>query len=392
MARVPVEVLAPEYVVSYVPSGTVFARLMEQHRSLSGSSLLALGDPAFETAPLPEPPRQGVLVRVATPGGNAARAGLRGGDVLLSYRGTSLNSPADLDPLLAQQSSARVAYWRAGERKFASLEAGALGVVLDQRSPRAAVRAWRRAEELPTGGQRYQALPGTRLEVEALRRLVGTSQTTSLLGRLASEEQLARIVQGGRLAYFRVMHLATHGHIDEGSPDRSALILAADRQGPGRMTTQTILDRWRLDADVVVLSACETGLGGEGGGNGLVGFAHCFLARGARAVVLSRWKVEDTATALLMLRFYENLLGKRQGLKQSLGRAEALAEAKRWLAGLKRIETESLVARLSGGVLRGTEKVAPPRIKGQAAKVPEGDRPFAQPFYWVAFTLVGDPD
>jgi CHAT domain-containing protein len=230
------------------------------------------------------------------------------------------------------------------------------------------------------------------LEIHALRGLVGTSQTTSLLGKLACEEQLERIVQGGRLAHFRLVHLATHGLIDEGSPERSALILAADKDGPDRLTTQTILGKWRLDSDLVVLSACETALGGEGGGNGLVGFAHCFLARGARAVVLSRWKVDDTATALLMVRFYENLLGKRPGLKKALGRAEALAEAKTWLRSLPRKQAEVLAARYAGGVLRGTEGDARPLLKGKGANVPEGDRPFAHPFYWAAFVLIGDPD
>jgi CHAT domain-containing protein len=333
-----------------------------------------------------------VLVRVVTPGSNAARAGLRSGDVLLSYRGTALNSPADLGPLLTQPGRSRVVFWRDGQRHSASLEPGPLGVVLDRRTAGVAVAAWRRAEELPTRSGRYQALPGTRLEVQALRRLVGSHQTTTLLGRQASQEQVQRIVQGSRLGHFRLIHLATHGHIDEGSPGRSALILGADRQGPGRLATETILHKWRLDSDLVVLSACETGLGAYGGGNGLVGFAHCFLARGARSVVLSRWKVEDTATALLMVRFYENLLGKRVDLKKPLHRAEALAEAKRWLAGLKRQEAEKLAVRLSGGVLRGTEGDARPLVKDQGAKLPEGDRPFAHPFYWASFVLVGDPN
>src|SRR5207244_10004192 len=67
------------------------------------------------------------------------------------------------------------------------------------------------------------------------------------------------------------------------------------------------------------------------------------------------WKVDDTATALLMVRFYENLLGKRKELNKGLGRADALAEAKKWLAGLKRGDAEKLAVRLTGGVLRGTE-------------------------------------
>jgi CHAT domain-containing protein len=194
---------------------------------------------------------------------------------------------------------------------------------------------------------------------------------------------------------------ASHYAAAEGRPAQSALILSRDHLGraldgsrdyDGRLTAETILRQWRLDCDLVVLSACETGLGGEGGGNGLVGFAHAFLLAGARSVVLSRWKVDDTATALLMLRFYQNLLGKRTGLTTPLGRAEALSEAKSWLRGLKRAEAASLATCLAGGALRGTEGEARPLVKGKEAKLPAGERPFAHPYYWAAFVLVGDPD
>jgi CHAT domain-containing protein len=231
-----------------------------------------------------------------------------------------------------------------------------------------------------------QALPGTRFEVEALRQLVSPGRTTLLLGRLASEEQLDRINRAGALARFRLLHLATHGTVDEERPGRSALLLGRDR-----LTAQTVLGSWRLDADLVVLSACQTGLGKDAGGNGLVGFAHAFLAKGARSVVLSRWKVDDTATALLMVRFYENLLGRRKGVK-AMGRAAALAEAKDWLRTLPREEANRCAASLAGGVLRGTEGEAKPLVKGKPAKLPEGERPFAHPYFWAAFVLVGDPD
>jgi CHAT domain-containing protein len=226
---------------------------------------------------------------------------------------------------------------------------------------------------------------------------------TTLLGSNASEQELARLRSEGKLKGFRLLHFATHAEVNSQRPEQSALLLARDhlpgaleqaRQGKkvhdGRLTVAAIYDTWRLDADLVVLSACQTAMGRAAAGEGLLGFAHAFLAKGARSVVLSRWKVDDTATALLMVRFYENLLGKRQELKQGMKRAEALAEAKKWLAGLKRKDAGELAAQLAGGVLRGKEKPALP-FKGKPPKLPQGDRPFAHPYFWAAFVLVGDP-
>jgi CHAT domain-containing protein len=188
----------------------------------------------------------------------------------------------------------------------------------------------------------------------------------------------------------------------------SALILAQDRlptsidaevdralsgRAPlaGRLTVDTILKTWKLDADLVVLSACQTGLGAQAGMEGLLGFAQALLAKGARSVVLSRWKVDDAATTLFMVRFYENLLGKREGLRKPLPRAEALSEAKRWLRTLPRKEAEKLAVRLTAGRLRGTIDAPLPEAKGKKGKLPPGGRPFAHPYYWAAFVLIGDP-
>ncbi len=101
----------------------------------------------------------------------------------------------------------------------------------------------------------------------------------------------------------------------------------------GRLTVREIQHDWNLNADLVTLSACETALGREAGGEGFVGFTQALLMSGARSVCLSLWKVDDTATALLMTRFYQNMLGKRPGLSKPMPKAEALGEAKKWLAG-----------------------------------------------------------
>src|SRR5262249_43907128 len=151
---------------------------------------------------------------------------------------------------------------------------------------------------------------------------------------------------------------------------------------------------WELKAELVTLSACETALGREAGGEGFVGFTQALLMAGTRSVCLSLWKVDDTATALLMQRFYAKLLGRRVGLSQPVPKAEALAEAKGWLRGLTRDQVAKLAASLSGGEAR-SKGAATRKESEPALTVPGGpgnDHPYAHPYYWAAFVLVGDPD
>src|SRR5206468_12423552 len=127
----------------------------------------------------------------------------------------------------------------------------------------------------------YASLPGSKVEVETLSRLVPDSKL--LLGSAASEQTLEQMAEAGELKNYRLLHFATHGEVNEGIPTESALILAQDQIShklddqlartlshkkplDGRLTVGTILDKWNLDADQVVLSACETGLGAKAGG------------------------------------------------------------------------------------------------------------------------------
>jgi CHAT domain-containing protein len=122
-----------------------------------------------------------------------------------------------------------------------------------------------------------------------------------------------------------------------------------------------------------------------------------FLKAGSRAVCLSLWKVDDTATALLMTRFYQNLLGKRPGLDGPMPKAQALAEAKKWLRELSADEAIGLAAAMAQDVDRRdrgkgeTLNLVVPPVDPTAAD-DKADKPFAHPRYWSAFILIGDPN
>ena len=132
-------------------------------------------------------------------------------------------------------------------------------------------------------------------------------------------------------------------------------------------------------------SACGTALGRYAGGEGHLGFSQALFLAGARSLVLSLWEVDDAATALLMARFYENLLGTPEKTVKPMPRAEALAEAKRWLRGLGPDEVRQLTRDLPTRGTRG--RLAPRKAAEGPAVVPT----YEHPYYWSGFILVGDP-
>lgn len=109
-------------------------------------------------------------------------------------------------------------------------------------------------------------------------------------------------------AAFSRIHFATHGKFDAGDPLGSALYLAKDAGNDGALTVGELYST-NLDADLVTLSACETGLGKIANGDDVVGLTRGFLYAGSRSIVASLWSVDDQATAQLMKAFYENLAG-----------------------------------------------------------------------------------
>ncbi|HEV3119262.1 MAG TPA: CHAT domain-containing tetratricopeptide repeat protein, partial [Gemmataceae bacterium] len=267
-ADIPLEALTDRYTISYAPSGTFFARLVE-HRQKGGAAteptLFALADPAFGTPQFV----------------------------------TQTAGPEPEQYTLTRGVTTRV----------------------------------------------FSPLPGTRREVNAIARLFPNAKL--LLGPEATREQMQRLASSGDLKPYRYLHFATHAVSDPARQLKSALICAEPANQaigehdtdsePGaatRITAEQILQSWKLNADLVTLSACETGLGKYTAAEGHVGFAQALLLAGARSLLLSLWKVDDTATALLMIRFYENVLGKRPGQSRPLPKAEALREAKEWLRNL----------------------------------------------------------
>jgi CHAT domain-containing protein len=151
-------------------------------------------------------------------------------------------------------------------------------------------------------------LPFAAEEAEMLAALVPPSERLLATGFEADRRQAT----SDELAQYRMIHFATHGLLDFQRPRLSCLVLSRfDRTGKpqdGYFRLQDVYNM-KLDADVVVLSACQTALGKEIRGEGLVGLTRGFLYAGAARVVASLWNVDDRASAKLMERFYRKMLG-----------------------------------------------------------------------------------
>jgi CHAT domain-containing protein len=187
-------------------------------------------------------------------------------------------------------------------------------------------------------------LPDAERQVRVIGDLYGPGRSATYLGADAREDKFK--AEAPRHA---VLHLATHGVLDEASPLYSYVVLSPGSAGSsedGLLEAWELLDL-KLDADLVVLSACETGRGRIAAGEGIVGTMWAFVVAGSRAVLVSQWKVESASTTELMTAFHRRLA--RAGGDE----AEHLRQA-------------------------SLEVLRTPR--------------YAHPFYWAGFVLVGDPD
>jgi CHAT domain-containing protein len=193
-------------------------------------------------------------------------------------------------------------------------------------------------------GARIPRLPFTRKEAERISAIAAPGAVWKLLDFSARKE----VFSGPEISRYSVLHIATHGIFDSEHPELSGVVLSlVDKSGRGQDGFLGLNDIYnlRLNARLVVLSACQTALGREVNGEGLIGVTRGFFYAGASTVIASLWKVDDVATAALMPAFYQGLLRNHMSPGAALRAAQ--------------IE------------LRKQER-------------------FRAPYYWAAFTLQGD--
>jgi CHAT domain-containing protein len=198
----------------------------------------------------------------------------------------------------------------------------------------------------PGKGAAGGALPEAGAEVTAIERIFGQERARALTGAGASERAFKSLAPA-----YRMIHVATHGVLDNAHPLYSYLLLSkteGDASSDGFLEAREIMNL-DLDADLAVLSACETARGRVGAGEGVIGMSWAFFLAGCRATIVSQWKVHSAGTSQLMVNFYKHL---KAG--DSLGRATK-AEALR-----------------------------------QAALELMRDGRYSHPFYWAGFVMVGN--
>lgn len=163
-------------------------------------------------------------------------------------------------------------------------------------------------------------LPYAAQEIRALSALYGPSALT-LTGAQATEDRWKQNAE-----QYRVIHVATHGILNTANPLYSYVQLAKTGSEDGMLEAREILDL-NLRAEVVVLSACETGRGELIGGEGVVGMSWAALTAGTRTVVVSQWKVDSASTTQLMVAFHRGIAPRALRPVPIKGKAEALRRA-----------------------------------------------------------------
>ena len=176
----------------------------------------------------------------------------------------------------------------------------------------------------------FPRLPGTREEARAIEEAAGDMTVLSLYGADANRD----IVMSGRLQPFQILHFATHGVLDDEEPALSGIVLSGvtlDGQRRSNFLRSQDIVGISLDAKLVVLSGCETGLGRPVHGEGLLGLSRAFFYAGAEQVISTLWQVPDRATAELMGHFYRALLQEGASAPEALRTAQlAIRNVNQW--------------------------------------------------------------
>jgi hypothetical protein len=143
-------------------------------------------------------------------------------------------------------------------------------------------------------------------EAEGIVAVIPGADNLKAVGFEASKQ----LAMAPHLSQYRLVHFATHGVLDNKNPELSGLVLSRiDEDGRPKDAFLRLDDIYnlKLNSDLVVLSACNSGLGKDVRGEGLVGLVHGFMYAGTSRVVASLWKVDDDATAELMVHFYKEM-------------------------------------------------------------------------------------
>ena len=214
-------------------------------------------------------------------------------------------------------------------------------------------------------------------EIEAKEIKSLYPQSAIYLEKEATEERAKALVGSSD-----IIHFASHAELNEDDPLASAIRLAKSDKEDGRLEVREIFGM-DLKASLVVLSACETGLGKLSSGDELVGLTRAFIYAGTPSVVASLWNVEDSSTAQLMASFYKNL--------KTMSKAEALRQAQLNLIH-GNVNSELLARRGIGGIGKLGESPNAISSAPSAERSAPGSVSVStsHPYFWAPFILVGE--
>jgi tetratricopeptide (TPR) repeat protein len=378
--KIPAEIIAEGFEVSYIPSGTYLER-SNKLPPPKGNRLLVFGDPHFPKEQSGDRPTRGLLVSNIEADGIAEAAQFRVGDVLLAYADTAVDSVEQLDQLISANSNSRyvtICCWRPQLPAPIEIElrtkTGRLGATFSAIESTAA---------------KPQALPGFERMISGIGKSAGARPKTFLQKENASEQTLESLRAKGELRRFSHLFFTTHGAQHQFAMQTGLQFPLVDgaTERPnsvgniidGELTASEVLNTWELDADLVTLAACGSGLGQSVADEGLLGFSQAFLLSGSRSVCITLCDVRELSTALLMDRFYSNLLPLPGSPPMS--KSAALADAKNWLRALTREGATETLTKLFGE----------DAIDDLKTKLPNRLRPYEHPRFWAPFVLVGQP-